>query len=316
MGIILTYLFSWIFDLDKVLGNMPFFTLFNFEVYRVILSPIVGNSIMSVILIALFYPVMGRKMESSLGSTAFLLLIGTISLITNITFDLVCLVFYFGGMVDAMFWNCSGFWTVLFGLITIECMAAPEMPRRMMFIPVDIPSMYFPLVLYGFFSLFSGPQLDFAISMGVGYAYSKGHLDRFKPSSAYLDQQESSGGLLHSLSRQSGWVLAGLAQGHEAWLPVNNPDAQGGSGGGGGWGGGGGGFGGSTSTNTQAPSAKDSFPGSGRKLSAGDTFAMASVNTTASSAGFSSSREAVAARRLAALTGAQTPPPTMNYSNA
>jgi hypothetical protein len=25
-------------------------------------------------------------------------------------------------MPEALFWNCSGFWTILFALITIECM--------------------------------------------------------------------------------------------------------------------------------------------------------------------------------------------------
>ena len=46
-----------------------------------------------------------------------------------------------------------------------------------------------------------------------------------------------------------------------------------------------------------------------------ETYTMAPVNSSSSSVGFSSSREAVAARRLAALTGAQTPPPTVNYSD-
>lgn len=31
----------------------------------------------------------------------------------------------------------------------------PDVPRQFLFIPVDIPSKYFPLVLYGFFSIFN-----------------------------------------------------------------------------------------------------------------------------------------------------------------
>jgi hypothetical protein len=114
----------------------------------------------------------------------------------------------------------------------------------MMFIPVDIPNKYFPLALYVLFSLFGGPQLDYAISILVGYMYSKGYLDRLKPTSYYLEELEASGGLLHNVSRGSGWVLAGASLGHDAWIPVNqgetgaggtnNGSSGNGSGGGGG----------------------------------------------------------------------------------
>ena len=90
-----------------------------------------------------------------------------------------------------------------------------------MFIPVDIPSKYFPLALYGLFSLFGGPQLDLLVAIFVGYLSSKGHLDRVKPSSYQLEQLEAAGpgpggllrGLFHSVSRARGWVLAGAALG-------------------------------------------------------------------------------------------------------
>jgi hypothetical protein len=90
-----------------------------------------------------------------------------------------------------------------------------------MFIPVDIPSKYFPLALFALFSLFSGPELDLLVAMLVGFLYSKGHLDRFKPTSYQLEQLEANGagpggflrGMLHSASRSKGWVLAGAALG-------------------------------------------------------------------------------------------------------
>jgi len=129
------------------------------------------------------------------------------------------------GVSSAIGMSCAGFWTIIFSLITIECMAQPELPRRMLFIPVDIPSKYFPLVLYAFFALFSGIELGFLIAIGVGYMYSKGFLDKLKPSSNYVDQLEIPGGMLHSISRQRGWVLTGLAQGPEAWIPAN-PNVQ------------------------------------------------------------------------------------------
>jgi len=73
--IVILYLFSWIWDLTKVLSNIPYYTIFSLEIYRIILSPIVSNSLLSTVLIGLFYPQLGSKLEYSLGSIGFLFLI-------------------------------------------------------------------------------------------------------------------------------------------------------------------------------------------------------------------------------------------------
>ena len=225
IGIVAIYLFSFFIDLTTSLANIPYYTIFQIQLYRIILSPLVSNSILTIILIALFYPSMASRMENALGSTCFLSLICTLSILTNLLFDVTSIILFYMGISSAIGFSCAGFWTVIFSLITIECMAQPELPRRMLFIPVDIPSKYFPLVLYAFFALFSGLELGFLVAIAVGYMHSKGFLDKFKPSSNYVDQLEISGGMLHYISRQRGWVLTGLAQGPEAWLPAN-PNVQ------------------------------------------------------------------------------------------
>ena len=161
-----------------------------------------------------------------MGSSAFLVVTFILTIATNMAFIVVCMLLYLFGMAEALFFDCTGFWVVLFSLITIECMQAPDMPRRMMFIPVDIPSKYFPLILYGIFCLFSGPLLSYAIAMGVGYIYSQGYLDKLRPTSYYLEGLESSGGTLHYVSRSGGWILAG-ATGHDAWIALNSAPAGG-----------------------------------------------------------------------------------------
>jgi hypothetical protein len=67
-------------------------------------------------------------------------------------------------------------------------------------IPVDIPSKYFPLVLYAFFCLFSGLILSYLISIVVGYVYAVGYADSLKISSTRLGQSEADG-ILSSFSR-------------------------------------------------------------------------------------------------------------------
>ena len=226
IAIVVLYLFSWIWDLTTVLSNITYYTLFSFEIYRIILSPIVSNSLLSTVLIALFYPQLGSKLEYSLGSIGFLFLIGKIIILTNVTFVIICLSLYMFGMIEALFWNCAGFWTLIFGIITIDCMITPDAPRRMMCLPMDIPSKYFPLALYAFFCFFSGPVLSFLISIGVGYIYSQGYLDSYKPTIVYMTQQESPGGLFHNFTSSKGWIPASSALGLNAYTSVSQGDGS------------------------------------------------------------------------------------------
>jgi membrane associated rhomboid family serine protease len=226
---VICYLLSWLFEASVMLGNVPYFTIFSFEIYRLFTSPFVGNSIIDLVMILMFFPTMGGRMEASLGSASYLVLMATLTLVTNLLFIVICLSFYLFGMVTALFFPCAGFWNVLFALITIECMQVPDQPRRMFMLPVDIPSKYFPLVLYLLFILFSGPILSYLLAIGVGFLYSQGYLDKLKPTSYYLEGLESQGGMLHSISRSKGWILAGAAIGHDAWVAANS-EAAGGAG--------------------------------------------------------------------------------------
>eukprot|EP01036_Dinobryon_divergens_P022112 gene22112-30346_t len=190
----------------------------------------VGNSILQLIIILLSYPAMAQRMENSSGSAAFLSLLLIFTIAINVLVTIICYTFFILSIFpEAIFWRSSGFFSIFFALLTVECMMIPTAPRRLMFIPVDIPSQYFPLALYGIFALFGGPQLDLLVAILAGYLHSQGHFDKVKPSSYQLEQLEAAGpgpggllrGLLHSVSRSRGWVLAGAALGHDAWIAVN-----------------------------------------------------------------------------------------------
>jgi len=295
VGIVILYIASFFFSADVVLGNIPYFSVMHFEIYRIILSPVVGNSLITIIMICLFYPMMGTRMERALGSCEYFLQLCTFSLATNIIFDAICVSAYIFGVPEALFWGCSGFWTILFGLIVVECMQIPDAPRRLLCFPVDIPSKYFPLVLYVFFCLFSGPQLDFAVSMSVGYMFSKGYLNFAKPSIATIQRMES--GFLSSCTRYNGWVGSESALGlavysgdvgdqprsdYQAAPTASGMESL--------WRGG-------REQNTN--STVDQFPGSGRTLTSRSSVLSSALSGQSSSA---TTREAMAARRLKALS--------------
>ncbi len=292
--VILSVLALFGLDLTTQLGNIPAFSVFHFEVYRLILSPFVNNSVITSIIMLLFFPAMGTQIEQQMGSAAFAGLFLSLTLCTNLAFAAICTFLSFFGMPEALLLDCSGFWVQLFSIITLDCMKNPELPRRLMCFPFDIPSMYFPLALFGFFCLFGGFQLSFAVGILVGYAWHRGHLDMFKLSDSYVESLEDTGGMLYSTSRNStGWIFtvrgasatpsnggAGYSavstSEHGGTMQRSGPSSIGG-------------FGGSTAPTANAIKPGESFPGRGN--TAGGP-ASAPAPTRA---------EDMKARRLAAL---------------
>jgi hypothetical protein len=128
IALVSTYILSFIIDLEGFLGNTPYYTVMKVELYRLIVPFLVGNSFLGVIVTALFFPAMASRLEQAMGSMGLLSVIFTISLTTNMLFIAICLLFALMGTSHALYWNCQDFWTILFGLITIECLQVPKIP--------------------------------------------------------------------------------------------------------------------------------------------------------------------------------------------
>lgn len=336
MGLIFTWIFSWFFDLDGILGNITYFTYFDCEVYRILLSPLVGNSFIAIIMLMFFYPMMGTRMEYGLGSAGFLCLLVMLGLIINIIFNMLCFMLYLIGIKHALLFNCSGFFNVIFAILTIECQRNPEAPRLILCCPFPIASKYFPFVFFLLFTILSGPQLDLAVGIIVGIWYANGSLDCMNPSNSSLGQLES--GWFHSLTELSLWIPTSAAMGYQAYEPTAYYDSGGGAGMYGMFSSSSSsssessapqfpGYGNVTgySSSSQAVPVAEAFPGSGNRIGSAVTStyptatavsslpqlgvvsspslpAVSSSNSGGSSSANKPTREELAAKRLAALS--------------
>lgn len=170
-----TLLVSWFISFfmspSLALGTIPYFCVFKFELYRIILSPLVCESTLTLIFAYICFIDNGKRLEFSMGSTAFGWYMLTLGLMTNVAFMLLMFVFYGLSGEQGFLWKrSSGIWTILFGLIATECTKAPPNSQRRLFF-ITVPTIYYPLALWALFVLLGG--IDFAelISIGVGYAY-------------------------------------------------------------------------------------------------------------------------------------------------
>lgn len=329
------YLLSWLLPLEKHLVNIPYLTIQKFEIYRLICPSLVGDSFFNIIILMLFYPRMALQMETSLGSLHFAYLMFFLSLLINLTFDFVCYLLYFMGDPASLAYDCSGFWVITFALLTISSMQTPEAPRQIMFIPINIPSKYMPLALYGFFCIFSGLQLDFFLAIVAGYLHSQNYFAAFIPSSEFLQNIEGpqtpqgerlDGGrnldglsplssclsaAVRPVTQLSGYISASSAAGFAVYSGLaqsegsshgggyeNDPSMRGG--GGGQISGGSGSMfdngGTNPSANPSANPGRSSFAGTGYKLGSSGSSTSSSTSTSSSNSFFGSSANANTSR--------------------
>jgi hypothetical protein len=194
----------------------------------------------------------------------FAVLFFTLTIITNILFLIISVLLY-GLSNNESYLNAAslGIWTVLLGIIAVECAEAPPDTKRRLFF-LEVPAKYYPLVLLALFSMFAGFRLAYGIGTAVGYAYGYGKMNRVKVKIETVRKWENreAGGCLSGFVQRIGYITLGSASGPNAWLI--------GSGGGGGGSGEGPGSVHAPSDPAAASSTTPSFPSSGgRSLGGG-----------------------------------------------
>jgi membrane associated rhomboid family serine protease len=171
MGQAISWILSFLIDFSYAIANTAHFTIFKFELYRIVLSPFVCTSLMSLVFAYISFVDHGRRLEFSQGSTAFAALLLTIAVVTNLAHLAVCFTLYaLSGNRGYLFTPSIGIWIILFAVIAIECAKAPQNSMRKLFF-FNIPTIYYPLALFCLFSIFGGFQISYILSMAVGYAY-------------------------------------------------------------------------------------------------------------------------------------------------
>ena len=167
----ISWFVSFFFRPSHAFGTIPYYCIVKFQLYRLVLSPLVCESALSLLFAYLCFIESGKRLEFSLGSTAFAWYMLTITFVTNGLFLASTFLLYgLSGNVGFIMMQSVGIWTILFGIIATECIKAPPNSQRRLFF-VNVPTIYYPCALWGLFSLIGGFNFPELIAVGVGYAY-------------------------------------------------------------------------------------------------------------------------------------------------
>jgi membrane associated rhomboid family serine protease len=205
--LVVTYLISIVMDgVNYSLSNIPYFSLGELELYRIILSPLLCGSLISLGFAYFSFLDHGKRLEFSMGSAQFGWLFFSLGAMVNVAYVLLA---YTLQLVTSdsswLFVRAGGIWTVLFPLIAIECVKAPPHSVRR-FVMWNIPTLYYPLVLVIFFSLLGGYSLSNWVALVIGYAHGHGYLENTKVSTDTCKKWEDT--VLVNFTRREGWVFA------------------------------------------------------------------------------------------------------------
>jgi membrane associated rhomboid family serine protease len=212
----IAYTVNIFFDLSLGLGNIPVFTVYKFEIYRIFTSLFVCTTFFSVILAYFNFLPTGKRLEYSMGSTEFACVLLTIGVMTNVLY--ICLAFLLDGLQGSQYWlviPSFGLWNILFGVIALECTKAPQNSVRK-FLFWTIPTLYYPMALLVFFSFLGGFSLAHCISIGVGYGFGYGYLEYFRISASRCKVWEEKY-LQSFISLDGNFIVSSTAMGSGAW---------------------------------------------------------------------------------------------------
>uniref|UniRef100_A0A7S4AWQ4 Peptidase S54 rhomboid domain-containing protein n=1 Tax=Pseudo-nitzschia australis TaxID=44445 RepID=A0A7S4AWQ4_9STRA len=213
---VLAYVINIFFDLNLGLGNIPFFTVYKFEIYRIFTSFFVCSGFFSLIFSYISFVPTGKRLEYSMGSAEFACLFLTIGVITNVAY--IGLAFLLDTLLGGQHWlvvPSSGLWNVLFGVISMECTKAPRGSERKVFL-FTVPALYYPLALWGLFSFLGGFSITHLISIGIGYGFGYGYLECFRISTSRCQSWEETY-LQRFISQDRTWIVSSTAIGSGAW---------------------------------------------------------------------------------------------------
>ena len=161
------------------LADIPYFTIFRLHLWRLFTTPFITTSIFSVIFSLLFWYRDAFKQEEENGTIKYMLSFFMKSFFIQIMYCVLMLVISLiiqnsimlklkitmGGVRN------EGLWPILMCDLTLLCLNNPEQDMKFFIFPCIIKAKFYPLVLFLFFTVLSGFNIDFEILCGIGFGF-------------------------------------------------------------------------------------------------------------------------------------------------
>lgn len=161
------------------LADIPYFTVYYFQIWRLITTPFMTTGIISIIFSLLFWYKDAVKLEQDIGTVKYILIFFMNSFFIQTLYCLITLLISLiiqsnilmkmkvtpRGVVN------TGLWPILLCDLTLLCLSNPNENMKFFIFPCIIKARYYPLVLFLIFTILSGFNIDFENLCGIGFGY-------------------------------------------------------------------------------------------------------------------------------------------------
>ena len=153
--------------------NVPYYTVFKFQIWRLLTSVFITTNIFQIILSFFVWVKYASLLEISLGTIKYTL----IFFINTFGIQIINIFLYsFFTLVNPKHFNTqiksqknSGLWGIVMCEMTLLCFNNPESPMKLLLIPFTVKAKIYPIILVLIFLISNYLELDIEIISGIIY---------------------------------------------------------------------------------------------------------------------------------------------------
>ena len=191
--------------------NIPYYTIFHFQLWRLLTSVFITTNFIQIIIAYFVWIKSASKLENLLGTIKYTF----IFFLNAICIQIINTIFIFGSLLvtNKLYnpelkakHNC-GLWGMIMCEMTLLCLSNPESPIKLLLLPLTLKAKIYPFILLLIFLLSNFLELDVEITSGIiyGFIYYYYLKKKFQISDSFIQSVETSF-ILRGLGNIKGFV--------------------------------------------------------------------------------------------------------------
>jgi membrane associated rhomboid family serine protease len=166
------YILSWPFEnFINIFVNIPAYTILKLNIWRAITSVFVTLNLLNIIFAFISWIPDAIRLENTIGTAKYAMNFMINATLINIFY--IVLMFIFAPLFGkgALMAKSAGLWPLIMAEITLLCLANPENPVALFFLPCQFAAKYYPWALLGLFTVMNAQSFQFDLLCGILYGY-------------------------------------------------------------------------------------------------------------------------------------------------
>jgi len=200
--IILYIINRFVFNLSLYISNIPFYTIYKFQIWRLFSTSLMNTGIINIILSLTLWIKFGAILESTIGTILYLFIFiinsTLIQIIYTILIFIISLIIKNKNILQLKLDNNtivsnSGIWPYIISELTLLSLSNPNQIIKLFFFP-DIKAKFYPIIVFIIFALLNNLIIDLEVFCGILYSFLYHFIikNKLKISKKYIKNLENS----------------------------------------------------------------------------------------------------------------------------